>query len=102
MYKTLLIVFSMISISLVGLIILQKSKGTNITNSLNSDDSSALFGYGNTNNIFSKIITILASLFFIISLLLGNLNNSYHSQKNLQKTIKQKNIQKENNNEIPE
>lgn len=74
MYKFYLIVFLIIAIILIVLIMLQQDNG----NSLGGFDSRMLgdmLNYGDFNNNVTRLIVILAVLFFLFSLLLGNLNS---------------------------
>ncbi len=59
---------------------LQKGKGTNISASLGTTASATLFGSSYSGNFVTLIITILAILFFLLSLALGNM--SLHQSKN--------------------
>ncbi len=84
MYEILLVIFSLIAISLVALIILQKGKSINdIGAAFGSGVSSTLFGSVGSSNFITHMTTILAILFFILSLLLGNLS-SRHNKKDIQ------------------
>ncbi|MGP1957955.1 MAG: preprotein translocase subunit SecG [Arsenophonus sp.] len=73
MYTTLLVIFLLVSISLICMIIMQQWKNSNIGGSCVIGSSVTLFGSSGSNNIMTRITAIFATLFFVISLLLGNL-----------------------------
>ncbi|AUH02245.1 preprotein translocase subunit SecG [Prodigiosinella confusarubida] len=80
MYEALLVIFLLVSISLVGLIMLQQGKGADMGASFGAGASATLFGSSGSGNFMTRTTAILATLFFIISLLLGNMSSN-HSQK---------------------
>ncbi|WMY96378.1 MAG: preprotein translocase subunit SecG [Arsenophonus sp.] len=79
MYLTILFIFLLISISLIAIIILQQGKGAdNIGPAFNVATSTTLFSSSGLNKFMILMTVIFSTLFFIISLILGNLT----SQKN--------------------
>ncbi|QJC31744.1 preprotein translocase subunit SecG [Enterobacteriaceae endosymbiont of Donacia tomentosa] len=72
MYKFLLILFIFISIFLIVIIMLQNNDSTDISSSINN--SKTPFNTNVPNKIITRCIIILTFLFFIISLILSNLN----------------------------
>lgn len=73
MYMTILVIFLLVSIALISMVILQQGKGANMGASLNAGASTALFGSLGSGNFITRITAIFATLFFVISLILGNL-----------------------------
>ena len=67
MHEALLVVFLIVAIGLVGLIMLQQGKGA---------DMGASFGAGASGNFMTRMTAVLGTLFFIISLVLGNMNSN--------------------------
>ncbi|SBT82059.1 Protein-export membrane protein SecG [secondary endosymbiont of Trabutina mannipara] len=89
MYRFLLIIFIVISIVLITLIMLQKIKGANnVSTSSSIGSSSTILGFKKSSNFVTRITFMLAALFFIISLILGKLNNKYILKKNGNKRSK--------------
>ncbi|MBP2168464.1 preprotein translocase subunit SecG [Erwinia toletana] len=76
MYEALLVIFLIVSIGLVGLIMLQQGKGADMGASFGAGASGTLFGSGGSGNFMTRMTAVLATLFFIISLVLGNLNSN--------------------------
>lgn len=90
----LLILFFLVSVLLILVIMLQKGKSSDFSgNSLNLGASTTLFGSSGSSNFMTRTTSILATLFFIISLIFGNIT-SEKKQKNI------KNISKINTKSI--
>lgn len=73
MYEALLVIFLLVSICLVALIMLQKGKGVEAGTYLGTSSSGILFSSNGSNNLMNRLTEVLATLFFIISLILGNI-----------------------------
>ena len=80
MYEALLVIFLIVAIALVGLIMLQQGKGADMGASFGAGASVTLFGSTGSGNFMTRTTGILAALFFIISLVLGNLNTNKTSK----------------------
>ena len=80
MYEALLVVFLIVAIALVGLIMLRQGKGADMGASFGAGASGTLFGSTGSGNFMTRMTGILAALFFIISLVLGNLNSNKTSK----------------------
>lgn len=76
MYEALLVIFLLISIGLVALIMLQQGKGADMGASFGAGASGTLFGSGGSGNFMTRMTAVLATLFFVISLILGNLSSN--------------------------
>ena len=73
MYEALLVVFLIVAIGLVGLIMLQQGKGADMGASFGAGASATLFGSSGSGNFMTRMTALLATLFFIISLVLLSL-----------------------------
>lgn len=80
MYEALLVIFLIVAIAFVGLIMLQQGKGADMGASFGAGASATLFGSTGSGNFMTRMTGILAALFFIISLVLGNLNTNKTSK----------------------
>jgi preprotein translocase subunit SecG len=80
MYEALLVVFLIVALGLVGLIMLQQGKGADMGASFGAGASATLFGSGGSGNFMTRMTAVLATLFFIISLVLGNINSNKTSK----------------------
>ena len=76
MYEALLVIFLIVAIALVALIMLQQGKGADMGASFGAGASGTLFGSSGSANFMTRTTAILATLFFIISLALGNSNSN--------------------------
>ncbi|RPH29839.1 preprotein translocase subunit SecG [Buttiauxella warmboldiae] len=76
MYEALLVIFLIVALGLVGLIMLQQGKGADMGASFGAGASATLFGSNGSGNFMTRMTAVLATLFFIISLVLGNLNTN--------------------------
>ncbi|MXP66431.1 preprotein translocase subunit SecG [Pantoea sp. Nvir] len=81
MYQAFLIVFFIVAIAIVGLIVLQQGKGADMGASFGTGASATLFGSTGSSNFMTRLTGILMALFFIISLVLGNLNTNKFSKR---------------------
>ena len=68
MYEALLVVFLIVAIGLVGLIMLQQGKGADMGASFGAGASATLFGSSGSGNFMTRMTAVLATLFFIISI----------------------------------
>ncbi|MEY4475169.1 MAG: preprotein translocase, SecG subunit [Pseudomonadota bacterium] len=76
MYETLLVLFLLISIGLVALIMLQQGKGADMGASFGAGASATLFGSNGSGNFMTRMTAVLGTLFFAISLILGNMSTN--------------------------
>lgn len=76
MYEALLVIFLLISIGLVALIMLQQGKGADMGASFGAGASATLFGSNGSGNFMTRMTALLATLFFVISLILGNMSTN--------------------------
>ncbi|CAG9297497.1 preprotein translocase subunit SecG [Celerinatantimonas diazotrophica] len=79
MYNILLGVYLLVAIGLVGLVLIQQGKGADMGASFGSGASNTVFGSSGSGNFLTRSTAVLATLFFIISLALGNLSASHSS-----------------------
>lgn len=76
MYEALLVIFLIVALALVAMIMLQQGKGADMGASFGAGASGTLFGSSGSGNFMTRTTGILATLFFIISLVLGNVNSN--------------------------
>ncbi|EPF13965.1 MULTISPECIES: preprotein translocase subunit SecG [Cedecea] len=92
MYEALLVVFLIVALGLVGLIMLQQGKGADMGASFGAGASATLFGSSGSGNFMTRMTGVLATLFFILSLVLGNLSTNKTSKgsewENLSQPVK--------------
>ncbi|NHB94958.1 preprotein translocase subunit SecG [Photorhabdus stackebrandtii] len=76
MYEALLVVFLLVAIGLIALVMLQQGKGADMGASFGAGASATLFGSSGSGNFMTRMTALFATLFFIISLVLGNMTSS--------------------------
>jgi len=76
MQETILIVYLVVAIALVGIILLQQGKGAEMGASFGAGGANTVFGAAGSGNALTKATTILAILFFGIALSISYLNSA--------------------------
>lgn len=76
MYEALLVIFLLVAIGLVAMVMLQQGKGADMGASFGAGASGTLFGSSGSGNFMTRMTAVLATLFFVISLILGNLSSN--------------------------
>ena len=75
MYEFLLIAYLIISLVLIGFIMIQQGKGADMGASFGAGASNTVFGSSGSGNFLTRTTVIIAIVFFILSLVLGNLSS---------------------------
>lgn len=70
--------FVIIAVFLIILIMLQQNNGNSLGGGLDRRAFGDLLNTGDFNNNITRLIIILAVLFFLFSLFLGNMNSKYN------------------------
>jgi preprotein translocase subunit SecG len=73
MFEILIVVYVIVALALIGLILIQQGKGADMGASFGAGASATLFGSSGAGNFLTKTTTILATLFFVISIFLGSI-----------------------------
>ncbi|MFC4655104.1 MULTISPECIES: preprotein translocase subunit SecG [Rheinheimera] len=104
MYELFLVLYLLVAIALIGLVLIQHGKGADMGASFGAGASATIFGSSGTGNFLTRTTTVLATLFFALSLLLGNLSTTHVKKadewENLTPTTEQAD-QKKPESEIP-
>lgn len=84
MYEILIVVYLIVAIALVGLVLIQQGKGSDMGASFGAGASATLFGSSGAGNFLTRSTAVLATLFFVISIFLGSITaNSSKAQNDL-------------------
>ena len=90
MYEILLVVYLLVSLALIGLVMIQQGKGADMGASFGAGASNTVFGSGGSGSFLTRTTAVLATLFFLISLVLGSMSSHKVKQgsewENLQQT----------------
>lgn len=79
MQETILIVYLVVAIALVGIILLQQGKGAEMGASFGAGGANTVFGAAGSGNALTKGTTILAIVFFATALGISYLNSTPES-----------------------
>ncbi|HEY0921116.1 preprotein translocase subunit SecG [Rheinheimera pacifica] len=72
MYEILIVVYLLVAIALIGLVLIQHGKGADMGAAFGAGASATVFGSSGTGNFLTKTTTVLATIFFVLSIVLGN------------------------------
>lgn len=75
MYEILMVVYLLVALALIGLVLVQHGKGASMGASFGSGASNTVFGSSGSGNFMTRTTAILATVFFVISLVLGAMGN---------------------------
>ncbi|WP_094752229.1 preprotein translocase subunit SecG [Psychromonas sp. CD1] len=113
MYEMLLVVYLIVSIILIGFVLVQQGKGAGMGASFGSGASNTVFGASGSGNFMTRTTAVLAIVFFVLSLALGNLSankisvddvfSDLNVSKVVEKTVKAPvKVEVDNSTKIPE
>lgn len=71
-YEVLIVVYLIVALMLIGFVLIQQGKGADMGASFGGGGSNTVFGSTGSGNFLTRTTAILATLFFVISLILGN------------------------------
>lgn len=77
LYEVLIVAYLIIALMLIGMVLIQQGKGADMGASFGAGGSNTVFGSTGSGNFMTRTTAILATLFFVISLILGNLTASH-------------------------
>ncbi|GAA0857587.1 preprotein translocase subunit SecG [Aliiglaciecola litoralis] len=70
--EILIVVYLIVALMLIGMVLIQQGKGADMGASFGGGGSNTVFGSTGSGNFMTRTTAILATLFFVISLILGN------------------------------
>lgn len=73
MYEVLIVIYVIVALAIVGLVLIQQGKGADMGASFGSGASGSVFGSSGAGSFLTRSTGVLATLFFVISLLLGGI-----------------------------
>ena len=73
MYEVLIVIYLLVALAIIGLVLIQQGKGADMGASFGGGSSGTLFGSSGAGNFLTRSTGVLATLFFLISLILGNI-----------------------------
>lgn len=75
MYEILLVVYLLVALAVIGLVLVQQGKGASMGASFGAGASNTVFGSSGSGNFMTRATGILATLFFVLSLVLGAMSH---------------------------
>lgn len=79
MFEILMVVYLLVALGIIGLVLIQQGQGAGMGASFGAGASATLFGSSGSGNFLTRATAILATAFFVLSLVLGRM--SAHSAK---------------------
>ncbi|MDR3324213.1 MAG: preprotein translocase subunit SecG [Zoogloeaceae bacterium] len=76
LYSLVLAIHILVALGIIGLVLMQHGKGADMGAAFGSGASGSLFGSSGAANFFSRSTGVLATVFFITSLVLGYVASS--------------------------
>ena len=76
MYEILLVVYLLVAMAVIGLVLVQQGKGASMGASFGAGASNTVFGSSGSGNFMTRATAILATIFFVIGLVLGALSHN--------------------------
>ena len=73
MYEVLIVIYLIVALAIIGLVLIQQGKGADMGASFGSGASGSVFGSSGAGSFLTRSTGILATVFFVISLLLGSI-----------------------------
>lgn len=80
MYEILLVIYLVAALGVIGLVLVQQGKGADMGASFGAGASGTLFGSSGSGNFLTRMTTLCALIFFVISLVLGNMSTKQASE----------------------
>jgi preprotein translocase subunit SecG len=74
MFSVLLVIYLLAALGVIGLVLIQQGKGADMGASFGAGASNTVFGASGSGNFLTRTTAILATVFFVVSLLLGRMS----------------------------
>ncbi|MEZ8105011.1 MULTISPECIES: preprotein translocase subunit SecG [Vibrio] len=74
MFSVLLVIYLLAAVGVIGLVLIQQGKGADMGASFGAGASNTVFGAGGSGNFLTRMTAIFATVFFVLSLVLGNMS----------------------------
>jgi preprotein translocase subunit SecG len=78
--QVLSVSYLVVALLLIGFVLIQQGKGADMGASFGAGGSNTVFGSSGSGNFMTKITAVLATFFFVISLLLGTIAANKHEK----------------------
>jgi preprotein translocase subunit SecG len=95
MFTTLLVLYLLAAIAIIGLVLIQQGKGADMGASFGAGASNTVFGSSGSGNFLTRMTAVFAIIFLIISLVLGNLSSHKSKSQWTDPSVNQETTQKQ-------
>ena len=75
MYEIIIVLYAIVALAIIGLVLIQHGKGADMGAAFGSGGSGSLFGASGSANFLSRTTAVLATVFFVATLLLAYFGN---------------------------
>ena len=97
MFSVLLVIYLLAALGLIGLVLIQQGKGADMGASFGAGASNTVFGSSGSGNFLTRATAVLATVFFIISLLLGRMSTQKTESQWVDPTLGQPEVEQVEN-----
>lgn len=77
LFEILMVCYLLVALGIIGLVLIQQGKGAGMGASFGSGASATLFGSSGSGNFLTRSTAVLATIFFVLSLLLGRMSANH-------------------------
>lgn len=74
MFETLLVIYLLAALGVIGLVLIQQGKGADMGASFGAGASNTVFGASGSGNFLTRMTAIFATVFIVVCLILGNMS----------------------------
>ncbi|OBT06626.1 preprotein translocase subunit SecG [Vibrio sp. UCD-FRSSP16_10] len=74
MFETLLVIYLLAALGVIGLVLIQQGKGADMGASFGAGASNTVFGAGGSGNFLTRMTAVFALIFIVVCLFLGNMS----------------------------
>ncbi|GEA61657.1 preprotein translocase subunit SecG [Vibrio comitans] len=74
MFETLLVIYLLAALGVIGLVLIQQGKGADMGASFGAGASNTVFGAGGSGNFLTRMTAVFATIFIVVCLFLGNMS----------------------------
>ncbi|ANO32181.1 preprotein translocase subunit SecG [Vibrio breoganii] len=74
MFETLLVIYLLAALGVIGLVLIQQGKGADMGASFGAGASNTVFGAGGSSNFLTRMTAVCATVFIVVCLFLGNMS----------------------------
>ncbi|UUM31058.1 preprotein translocase subunit SecG [Vibrio japonicus] len=101
MFTVLLVIYLLAAVGVVGLVLIQQGKGADMGASFGAGASNTVFGASGSGNFLTRMTAVFATVFFVLSLVLGNMSTHKTESQWVDPTQGQVIEQADNVSEVP-